>query len=308
MASPELSRRVEKVVGYPPLSDMSTSQRREFHEALLDDTFEDLLGKLAGGDPQGKGEPAEAGACLRRLVIGRHTRREALSDRATSFRGENPWFAVSARAPADPPRLTPQSGSRASSGDDAELLVRPAGGPAGNRPLSISTAGRSAGAPPFRSPDCRRLEPPCCFRRRSLRPRRPRAQRLLKSSSPIVASFGAKPRQEPAQYAADRLRKSMSRDRRAYRGGTVAEGIAKAPPTAAWVGAKNSVFLERSSGTKQERRRSIGSRAGSRRTRGRGGAGRTAHLPSYRFSSKAAVGTRRPSRALLSRLLFGWGR
>jgi hypothetical protein len=46
MASPKLSRRVQKVVGYPPLSDMSTSQRREFHEALLDaDSFEDLPGK-----------------------------------------------------------------------------------------------------------------------------------------------------------------------------------------------------------------------------------------------------------------------
>ena len=46
MASPELSRRVEKVVGHPPLSELSTSQRREFHEALLDaDTFEDLPGK-----------------------------------------------------------------------------------------------------------------------------------------------------------------------------------------------------------------------------------------------------------------------
>ena len=46
MASPELSRRVEKVVGYPPLSDMSTRQGREFHEALLDaDTFDDLPGK-----------------------------------------------------------------------------------------------------------------------------------------------------------------------------------------------------------------------------------------------------------------------
>jgi hypothetical protein len=42
MASAELSRRVEKVVGYPPLSEMSYQQRREFHEALLDaDTFED---------------------------------------------------------------------------------------------------------------------------------------------------------------------------------------------------------------------------------------------------------------------------
>jgi hypothetical protein len=41
-----LSRRVEKVVGYPPLSELSNLQRREFHEALLDaDTFEDLSGK-----------------------------------------------------------------------------------------------------------------------------------------------------------------------------------------------------------------------------------------------------------------------
>jgi hypothetical protein len=46
MASAELSRRVEKVVGYPPLSEMSDLQPREFHEALLDaDSFEDLPGK-----------------------------------------------------------------------------------------------------------------------------------------------------------------------------------------------------------------------------------------------------------------------
>ena len=39
-------RRVEKVVGYPPLSEMSDQQRREFHEALLDaDSFDDLPGK-----------------------------------------------------------------------------------------------------------------------------------------------------------------------------------------------------------------------------------------------------------------------
>ena len=36
MASAELSRRVEKVVGYPPLSKLSDLQRREFHEALLE--------------------------------------------------------------------------------------------------------------------------------------------------------------------------------------------------------------------------------------------------------------------------------
>jgi hypothetical protein len=46
MASAELSRRVKRVVGYPPLSEMSDLQRREFHEALLDaDTFENLPGK-----------------------------------------------------------------------------------------------------------------------------------------------------------------------------------------------------------------------------------------------------------------------
>ena len=46
MASAELSRRVEKVVGYPPLSDMGELQRREFHEALLDaGSFEDLPGR-----------------------------------------------------------------------------------------------------------------------------------------------------------------------------------------------------------------------------------------------------------------------
>jgi hypothetical protein len=45
MASAGLSRRVEKVVGYPPLSEVGDLQRREFHEALLDaDGFEDLPG------------------------------------------------------------------------------------------------------------------------------------------------------------------------------------------------------------------------------------------------------------------------
>ena len=45
MASAELSRRVDKAVGYPPMRD-AAEQRREFHEALLDATsFEDLPGK-----------------------------------------------------------------------------------------------------------------------------------------------------------------------------------------------------------------------------------------------------------------------
>jgi hypothetical protein len=46
MASPELSRRVEKLVAYPPLCDLGDSQRREFHDAQFDArTFEDLPGK-----------------------------------------------------------------------------------------------------------------------------------------------------------------------------------------------------------------------------------------------------------------------
>jgi hypothetical protein len=46
VASAELSRHVEKVVGYPPLCDMAADQRREFHDALLDaDSFEDLPGR-----------------------------------------------------------------------------------------------------------------------------------------------------------------------------------------------------------------------------------------------------------------------
>jgi hypothetical protein len=36
VASAALSRRVRRVVAYPPLSEMSDLQRREFHEALLD--------------------------------------------------------------------------------------------------------------------------------------------------------------------------------------------------------------------------------------------------------------------------------
>jgi hypothetical protein len=46
MASADLRRRVEKVVGYPPISELGELQRREFDEALLEAaTFEDLPGK-----------------------------------------------------------------------------------------------------------------------------------------------------------------------------------------------------------------------------------------------------------------------
>jgi hypothetical protein len=44
--SAALSRRVRKVLAYPPLRDMSDLERREFQEALLDaDSFENLPGK-----------------------------------------------------------------------------------------------------------------------------------------------------------------------------------------------------------------------------------------------------------------------
>lgn len=61
MASAELSRRVEKVVGYPPLRDLDPDQRREFHEPLLDaESFEDLPGKWQAAIVMGGAEPAQA--------------------------------------------------------------------------------------------------------------------------------------------------------------------------------------------------------------------------------------------------------
>jgi hypothetical protein len=53
MASAELSRRVEKVVGYPPLSDLDELQCREFHEARLEAaSFEDLPCEAQAAIPQ----------------------------------------------------------------------------------------------------------------------------------------------------------------------------------------------------------------------------------------------------------------
>jgi hypothetical protein len=58
MASADLSRRADEVVGYPPRVEVDDRQRREFQEALLDaDSFEDLPGEVAGGDPQGRSGP-----------------------------------------------------------------------------------------------------------------------------------------------------------------------------------------------------------------------------------------------------------
>jgi hypothetical protein len=60
MASAELSLRVEKVVGYPPLSEMDEQQRREFQEALLEAaSFEDLSCKWQAAIKDGA-EPAES--------------------------------------------------------------------------------------------------------------------------------------------------------------------------------------------------------------------------------------------------------
>ena len=64
MASAELSRRVEKLVGYPPSSKMSGYQRHEFHEALLDaDRFEDLPGKWQAAILRAERKRAESAGC-----------------------------------------------------------------------------------------------------------------------------------------------------------------------------------------------------------------------------------------------------
>ena len=58
------SPRLEAAVPYPPLSEVSKDQRREFHEAPLDaDCFEDLPGKR-----QAAIRPAEAARPQLRLV------------------------------------------------------------------------------------------------------------------------------------------------------------------------------------------------------------------------------------------------
>jgi hypothetical protein len=61
VASAVLSRRVRKVVGYPPLCDLSELLRQEFREALPDaDAFEDLPGQWRAPDFECRADPAEA--------------------------------------------------------------------------------------------------------------------------------------------------------------------------------------------------------------------------------------------------------
>jgi len=86
-----LSERVGRVVGYPPLSELSDLQRREFHEALLEvATFEDLPGKWQAAIVWGRAEPAKA--------AGRHEQLDGVRARAYpghSSEGHRPeyWHA-----------------------------------------------------------------------------------------------------------------------------------------------------------------------------------------------------------------------
>jgi hypothetical protein len=102
MASPELSRRVEKVVGYPPLSELNDLQRREFHEALLEAaTFEICLG---GGRRRSKGGAESAAATGRQGRLGLAAPGAApLISRSTPFAegaGSGRWVAGLPRRPA----------------------------------------------------------------------------------------------------------------------------------------------------------------------------------------------------------------
>ena len=75
MASAELSRRVEKVLGYPPLSELGDVQRREFREALLEaGSFEDLPGKWQAAILKAE-QDARPRTCVWSPAMGRRRRR-----------------------------------------------------------------------------------------------------------------------------------------------------------------------------------------------------------------------------------------
>jgi hypothetical protein len=68
-----VSRRVEKVVGYPPLLEMSAEQRQEFHEALLEaDSFEICLasGRRPSLSPSRTGRSCGLSAATERHSVG----------------------------------------------------------------------------------------------------------------------------------------------------------------------------------------------------------------------------------------------
>ena len=93
MASAELTRRVEKVVGYRPLSEMGGRQPREFHEALLDaGSFENLPGKW-----QAAVLNAEQNRRSSALLAATRTRSQRDRYRCQGCRGRSP-LGVSSRS------------------------------------------------------------------------------------------------------------------------------------------------------------------------------------------------------------------
>jgi hypothetical protein len=101
MTSAELSRRVAKVVGYPPLCEMSDLQRREFHDALLEaDTFEDLPGKWQAAILKAEQTRPKLRVCQRRLsqpAAGGRGRRRAAAIRPTAEADRVPARVPSSR-------------------------------------------------------------------------------------------------------------------------------------------------------------------------------------------------------------------
>ena len=91
MASAGLSRRVEKVDAYPPLSEMSDAQRGEFQESLLDaDASEDLLGKWQAAGSHGRSGAAAPRRRRRRLgqpAYHRHASRRSSAAALSGSRG-----------------------------------------------------------------------------------------------------------------------------------------------------------------------------------------------------------------------------
>jgi hypothetical protein len=60
MASVALSRRVEKVVGHPPLSERATFSAESFTRRCSRPAASRICLEVAAGDPEGRTEPAEA--------------------------------------------------------------------------------------------------------------------------------------------------------------------------------------------------------------------------------------------------------
>jgi hypothetical protein len=73
--SAELRRRVEKLVGYPPLAEMSDRQRRELHQSLLEaGSFEDLPAKWQAATLKAEQNRPNLLAAVGHLVLPRRGR------------------------------------------------------------------------------------------------------------------------------------------------------------------------------------------------------------------------------------------